>query len=261
MRWSSNPTSTPSWSPAGCCAARAASGATALLEKIVAGTAIVALAAAEADVRRPLAGRRDHRRARRTTVGCSTAAKIVAIGAPLATHLLITATHAGGPVVVPRRPRLGGKRASTLHGYRTVDDRRAADLVLDGLRLPAGCAARRGGAGMAVTRARRATKVRRRSARRPSAACERCWPTPSNTASSASSSGSRSAASRCSQHRMVDMHIELEQAVAAVLLAVLNLEPTTPTCGRGRCRPRRRRSAAPPASSASRPCNCTAAWA
>ena len=63
------------------------------------------------------------------------------------------------------------------------------------------------------------------------------------------------------QHRMVDMYMELEQAVAAVYLAVLNLEdePASPSAGGvGREGDGR---AGRPASSASRPCSCTAAWA
>ena len=55
------------------------------------------------------------------------------------------------------------------------------------------------------------------------------------------------------QHRMVDMHMEVEQAVAAVHLAVLHLdaEPATPRACRSR--PRRRPSGGPPGSSARTP--------
>ena len=62
------------------------------------------------------------------------------------------------------------------------------------------------------------------------------------------------------QHRMVDMYMELEQAAAAVYLAMLNVQEE-PTTERGRCRPRRRRSGVRPASSDSTLCNCTAGWA
>src|SRR6478672_9621811 len=69
--------------------------ATALLEKLVAGTAIVALAAAEP-------GSGEHWRhvstvaAREAEEWVLTGSKIVAMSAPLATHLLITARTQGG---------------------------------------------------------------------------------------------------------------------------------------------------------------------
>ena len=77
---------------------------------------------------------------------------------------------------------------------------------------------------MAVDRRRRATKVRPRSARKRSAACERCWPTPSNTAKQRQQFGQPIGSFQVLQHRMVDMYMEVEQAVAAVYLAVLNLD-------------------------------------
>jgi alkylation response protein AidB-like acyl-CoA dehydrogenase len=62
--------------------------------------------------------------------------KIVAMSAPLATHLLITARSSGGLSLL----LIETDSAATgidVHNYRTVDDRRAADLVFDRLRLPA----------------------------------------------------------------------------------------------------------------------------
>ncbi len=109
--------------------------ATALLEKVVAGTAIVALAAAE-----PGSGEQWQNV---STVAdpdgdewVLSGSKIVAMSAPLATHLLITAqTSSGLSIFVVETD--SASTGIEIHSYRTVDDRRAADLVFDGLRLPA----------------------------------------------------------------------------------------------------------------------------
>ena len=121
---------------------------TSLLEKIVAGTAIVALAAAEAE-----SGDRWQdvaTTAERDGDGwILQGRKIVAMSAPLATHLLVTARTSDG-VSLFLVDLDGGGTGLSLTGYRTVDDRRAADLVIDGLRLPARRAARGSRPGMAV---------------------------------------------------------------------------------------------------------------
>ncbi len=106
--------------------------ADALLEKIATGEAVVALAAAEAQ-----SGDRWQDVA--TTARADgeawalDGAKIAVPNAPLATHLMVTAnTPAGLSLflidVADAAPGL------TLHGYRTVDDRRAADVELSGVR-------------------------------------------------------------------------------------------------------------------------------
>ena len=61
------------------------------------------------------------------------------------------------------------------------------------------------------------------------------------------------------QHRMVDMYMELEQAVSAAYLAVLNLD-AEPATRAGRFPRPRPRSGGRRASSARTRCNCTAAW-
>ena len=111
------------------------SAANALLEKVVSGSAIVALAAAE-----PGSGESWH--------DVSTVAdrdgdewvlrgsKIVVMSAPLATHLLITARTSVGLSLFLVETDSAATGIED-HRYRTVDDRRAADLVFDGLRLPA----------------------------------------------------------------------------------------------------------------------------
>ncbi len=117
-------------------AGRAASAATSLLEKIVAGTAIVALAAAESESGDRWQDVATTARARRRRLGSARPqdrCDDCAAGHPSAGHR----DDRRRAIAVPRRRRLGGRRP-VAHGYRTIDDRRAADLVFDGLRLPAG---------------------------------------------------------------------------------------------------------------------------
>src|SRR4029077_17883926 len=108
--------------------------ATALLEKVVAGTAIVALAAAES-------GSGEQWQDVSTVADRDgdewvlSGSKMVARSAPLATHLLITARASSGLSLFLVETDSAPTGIET-HNYRTVDDRRAADLVFDGLRLP-----------------------------------------------------------------------------------------------------------------------------
>src|SRR5690349_629526 len=103
--------------------------ATALLEKLVAGTAIVALAAAE-----PGSGERWQEVStvveRTGDKWVLRGSKIVAMNAPIATHLLVTARTPGGVSLFLVEADWSSIEA---HQYRTVDDRRAADLQFDGV--------------------------------------------------------------------------------------------------------------------------------
>lgn len=200
----------------------------AVLERIADGSAIVALAVPEA-----ISG--DHweglsTKAIRDADGhwVLTGAKTVVVDAPLATHLVIAARVNGEPgdfrgialfliEFDPAAPPAGLQ----LHGYRTVDDRRAADLVFDGLRLPA-----------------------------ESLLGDDCWPLLSRARDDGAAAVCAEAVGamrtvvadtveyckqrqqfgvpigsfQVLQHRMVDMYMELEQSVSAVYLAVLNLD-------------------------------------
>ena len=144
-------------------------------------------------------------------------------------------------------------------GYRTIDDRRAADLVLDGLRLPADALL-----GEEGRRGRRWSTARDEGAAAICAEAVGCMR--KVLADTVEYSKQRQQFGvpigrfQVLQHRMVDMHMELEQASAAVLLGVLHLTPML-LRGHGRCRPPRRLSAVRPGSSASRRCSCTAGWA
>jgi alkylation response protein AidB-like acyl-CoA dehydrogenase len=194
--------------------------AASLLERVAAGTAIVALAAAESEF-----GDRWQEvatTAQRDGDGWILhGRKTVATTAPLATHLLVTAkTPAGLSLFVVDLD--SGASGLSLKSYRTIDDRRAADLVLDGVRLPAGALLGDDGqAGPSLAQARdegaaaicsEAVGCMRKVLADTVEYCKQ-----------RQQFGVPIGSFQVLQHRMVDMHIELEQAVAAVLLAVLHL--------------------------------------
>jgi alkylation response protein AidB-like acyl-CoA dehydrogenase len=195
--------------------------ATALLQKVVAGSAIVALAAAE-----PTSGEQWQ--------DVSTVAdrdgdewvlrgsKIVAMSAPLATHLLITARTPGGLSLFLVETESASTGIET-HNYRTVDDRRAADLVFDGLRLPA--SALLGEEGDAWPSLARARDEGAAAICSEAVGCMRkVLADTVEYCKQRQQFGQPIGSFQVLQHRMVDMYMEVEQAVAAVYLAVLNLE-------------------------------------
>src|SRR6266403_956932 len=195
--------------------------AKALLQKVVAGSAIVALAAAEAtsgeqwqDVS-TVADRDGDEWVLRGS-------KIVAMRAPLATHLLITARTPGGLSLFLVETESASTGIET-HNYRTVDDRRAADLVFDGLRLPA--SALLGEEGDAWPSLARARDEGAAAICSEAVGCMRkVLADTVEYCKQRQQFGQPIGSFQVLQHRMVDMYMELEQSVAAVYLAVLNLE-------------------------------------
>jgi len=203
--------------------------ATSLLEQIAAGTAIVALGAAE-----PTSG--DYLQDVSTTAERDgddwvlTGSKIMVVTAPLANYLLITARTSGGqsdPDGVslfltefdPAHPGQG----IGVHGYRTIDDRRAADLVLTGLRLPADALV--GGAGHAWPSLARARDEGSAAVCSEAVGCMRKVVADTvEYCKQRRQFGQTIGSFQVLQHRMVDMYMELEQSVAAVYLAILNLD-------------------------------------
>ena len=199
--------------------------ALAVLEAIGNGSAIVALAAGEDS---------DHWESLSTKAvedsdgWVLTGTKPVVVAAPIATHLLIAARTDGEPgdqrgvslfltEFDPAAPPAG----VSMHGYRTVDDRRAADLVFNGLRLPASALLQHG-AWPSLDRARddgaaavcaEAVGAMRKVLDDTVAYCKQ-----------RQQFGTPIGSFQVLQHRMVDMYMELEQAVSAAYLAVLNLE-------------------------------------
>lgn len=188
-----------------------------LLEQLVAGEAVISLAATEAQ-----SGERWQDAA--TTARPDgdgwvlDGAKIMVMGARLATHLLVTATTTAGLslfLVDVADPPAG----LTVHGYRTVDDRWAADIEFDG--VPATLLGEDGAAWPSLAQAR------------DEGAAAVCAEAVGNMRKVLADTveyskqrqqfGTAIGSFQALQHRMVDMHMELEQSVAAVYLAVLNL--------------------------------------
>src|SRR3954463_4585263 len=203
--------------------------AIALLEKLVAGTAIVALAAAEPETGehwQEVSTVAEHDGDEWVLRG----SKIVAMNAPIATHLLITARTPEGLslCVVETDSTATGIDA---HNYRTVDDRRAADLVFDGVRVPADALlGEEGHAWPSLAKARdegaaavcaEAVGLMRKVLADTVEYCKQ-----------RQQFGQPLGSFQVLQHRMVDMFMEVEQAVAAVYLAVLNLEAEPDTRAR-----------------------------
>lgn len=195
--------------------------ASTLLERIADGTAIVALAATEADS--------GHNWAQVATTAerdgdewVMRGSKIVAASAPLATHLLVTAATANGISLFAVDLDAAGDSIQT-HHYRTIDDRRASDLTFDGLRLPQ--SALLGEEGQAWPSLAQARDEGAAAVCSEAVGCMRkVLADTVEYAKQRQQFGQPIGSFQALQHRMVDMYMELEQSVSAVYLAVLNLE-------------------------------------
>ncbi len=195
--------------------------ASALLSEISAGTAIVALAASEAEFgdRWQDAATTAERDGEGWIINGS---KTMAMTAPLATHLLVTATTSEGLSLFLVDVDSVTEGLS-LSNYRTVDDRRAADIVLDGVRLPAD--ALLGEEGRAWPSLDQARDEGAAAICSEAVGCMRkVLADTVEYCKQRQQFGVPIGSFQVLAHRMVDMHIEVEQAFAAVLLAVLHLE-------------------------------------
>lgn len=204
--------------------------ASALLADIVAGTAIVALAAGE-----PTSG---EYWAHVSTIAepdqdgwVLRGSKSVVASAPLATHLLVTARTTGaapGEISLFLTEINASTPGVVVHHYRTIDDRRASDLTFDGMRLPS--SALLGEQGRAWPSIARARDEGAAAICAEAVGCMRkVLADTVEYCKQRQQFGQPIGTFQVLQHRMVDMYLELEQAVAAVHLAVLNLdaEPVT----------------------------------
>ncbi|UYP19220.1 acyl-CoA dehydrogenase family protein [Rhodococcus sp. Z13] len=211
--------------------------AEAVLEAIAAGEAITAFAAIE-----PTSGYVFHdvtTTARREgDEWVLDGEKTVVTSAPLATHLIVTARTSGERTdragislflidFDPANPPAGVE----IHSYRTIDDRRAADLVFSDLRLPADALLGEEGAawpsvaravdeGIAAISAEAVGLMRKVLADTVEYAKQR------------QQFGQPIGRFQVLQHRMVDMYMEVEQAVSAAYLAILNLDSDETTRAR-----------------------------
>lgn len=192
-----------------------------LLRGIVSGSVVTAFAALE-----PNAGHHLHRvttTARRDGEDwILDGAKTAVTSAPLATHLLVTARTDTGPglsLFVVAADATGLAQ----HAYRTIDERRAADLVLDGVRVPADALLGSEGTAddsleLAVDEAIAAICAEAVGAMR------RALADTVEYAGQRRQFGVPIGSFQVLQHRMVDMHLELEQSIAATYLVTLRLD-------------------------------------
>ena len=204
-----------------------AGGAGQLLADIVDGSAVVALAAGE-----PASG--DNWGEVATTARREgddwvlDGSKAMVLNASLATHLLITARTSGEPADTDGVSLFLVQIASppaglTIHPYRTVDDRRAADLMLENLRLPAD--ALLGEAGRAWPSLQQARDEGAAAVCAEAVgAMRKVLADTVEYCKQRHQFGTAIGSFQALQHRMVDMHMEVEQAAAAVYLAVLHLD-------------------------------------
>ncbi|MFG1790352.1 acyl-CoA dehydrogenase family protein [Nocardia sp. NPDC049149] len=211
--------------------------ADAVLRQIVSGDARTAFAALE-----PTSGQTLHdisttaRRDGDTWV--LDGAKTVVTSAPLATHLLITARTAGD-----RRDQRGISLFCTefdadnppvgieVHSYRTIDDRVAADLTFAGFVLPAD--AMLGVEGTAWVAIEPTLDDAIAAVCAEAVGCMRkVLADTLDYVKQRKQFGQPIGSFQALQHRMVDMYMELEQAIAAVYLAIYSLQADQPTRAR-----------------------------
>ncbi|MBF6066302.1 acyl-CoA dehydrogenase family protein [Nocardia terpenica] len=195
--------------------------AASLLRGIVSGEVITAFAALEEDsgydVRRVSTSAR-----REGDSWVLDGAKTVVTTAPLATHLLVTARTADAAglslfVVAAGTPGL------TLHPYRTIDDRSAADVLLDGVRVPADALlGTEGGADDSLARA--VDEAVAAIAAEAVGGMRRVLADTVDYAKQRRQFGVPIGSFQVLAHRLVDMHLELEQSIAATYLVTLKLD-------------------------------------
>lgn len=203
--------------------------ATSLLERIIAGDAVVALAAAE-----PVSGDRWQditTQAERDGEGwVLNGRKMMAVAAPLATYLVVTARTAGVDGISLFLLDVGASGVA-MHPYRTIDDRRAADLEFNDVRLP--FVALLGEQGQAWPSLSRARDEGAAAICSEAVGCMRkVLADTVEYCKQRQQFGQPIGRFQVLQHRMVDMYMELEQAVAAVYLAILKLDADDATRAR-----------------------------
>ncbi|WP_040799455.1 acyl-CoA dehydrogenase family protein [Nocardia higoensis] len=159
--------------------------------------------------------------------------KILVTSAPLATHLIVSARTSGEErdtdglslFVLPFDPQ-NLPAGVEYHGYRTIDDRQAADFVFTGLRLPADALLGAEGQAWAVVEPTAAHAIAAISAEAVGLLRKVFTDTVEYT-KQRQQFGVPISSFQALQHRMVDMYMELEQAAAASQLAgaALSAEP------------------------------------
>jgi alkylation response protein AidB-like acyl-CoA dehydrogenase len=192
----------------------------ALLEGIVAGQARLALAWAEPGTRGSWEARATRAMLERSGWRI-TGRKSVVVGAPWATHLLVSAASPRGTSLFVAPADTPGLRQ---HAYPTIDGRRAADVDLDVLLPPDALVGVEGGelplleaAGDAAVAAMGAEAI---------GVMRRMLDDTIAFTKERHQFGQPISAFQVLQHRMVDMLMHIEMARSAVLLATLKLGAT-----------------------------------
>lgn len=204
-----------------------------VLRDIVLGKARVAFASLEADSgAAPLHVGTSARRDEESWV--IDGAKVVVVGVPAATHLVVSARtsgerldEAGISLFLTEFDAAAPPEGVRVHAYRTIDDRAAADLEFIGFRLPADALlGAEGEAGEAISAAVDAATA---AICAEAVGCLR--KVLSDTVEYAKRRhqfGVPIGSFQVLQHRMVDMYLELEQSVAAAHLAAHALTAAPP---------------------------------
>ncbi|MFD6456262.1 acyl-CoA dehydrogenase family protein [Nocardia sp. NPDC060220] len=206
--------------------------ADALVRQIVAGTARTAFAALE-----PTSGHAMHdlsTTARRD--GDSwviDGSKTVVTSAPLATHLIISARTSGArrdesgiSLFLSEFDAANPPPGVEIHSYRTIDDRAGSDITFTEFRLPA--AALLGAEGQAWSSIEATADEAIAAIASEAVGCMRKVVADTvEYAKQRRQFGQPIGSFQVLQHRMVDMYMELEQAIAAAYLAIhaLNAAP------------------------------------
>ncbi len=203
--------------------------AQALLESVVGGEAIIGFAALEPKSGSSLndvstTARRDG------DEWVLDGAKIVVSSAPIASHLIISARTAGDRrdtegislFLVEFDPANPPAGVEAKH-YRTIDDRRASDLTITGLRLPADALLGAEGGAWESIEATIDEAIAAVSAEAVGLMRKVLNDTVEYT-KQRQQFGQAIGSFQALQHRMVDMYMELEQAISAQYLATLKLD-------------------------------------
>ncbi|PKB14793.1 alkylation response protein AidB-like acyl-CoA dehydrogenase [Novosphingobium kunmingense] len=207
--------------------------ADALLQGIAAGSVRIALAIGEDGVRDDF--RAIACSARDTDAGWQIdGAKQIVVGAPWATHLLVAARHAGqagDATGLSLFVVAADVQGLELRPYRMLDERWAADVSLDGVEVPREALIGVEGDGLALLEEWRDRAIAAASAE----ACgilERLVEETVAYARQREQFGQTIGSFQALQHRMVDMHLQLELARSAALLACQTLDEPADVRGR-----------------------------
>lgn len=205
--------------------ARHAAGASALIGGVMAGDVRLAMALGEAGLRDDLAA--IAMPAHRSGDGwVLTGEKQVVIAAPWATHLLVAARTAGQageaaglslfvvPVDAP---------GVTLHAYRMLDERRAADVAFARVAVPASALVGLEGGALPLLEEWRDRAIAAAAAE-ASGLLERLLDDTVAYARQREQFGQKIGSFQALQHRMVDMYLQLELVRSAALLACQTLD-------------------------------------